>query len=144
MNLLTFKETSARIPWQKLEALFELVTAGEARERPSGTINLVFTDDDRIRDLNREFRGKDRPTDVLSFSFEELEADGTLGEVYISVPTARRQAVRYGTGITGEYLRLFCHGLLHLFGYDHEDPEQEILMLERQDEYLARLRVETG
>jgi probable rRNA maturation factor len=107
------------------------------RARSSAT--LVFTDDDEIRTLNRDYRRHDRATDVLSFHLQELggaddpAGDGAeLGDIVISVETARRRA--HGRRLPGELERLAIHGLCHLFGYDHERPAQARVMfaLERR------------
>ena len=90
----------------------------------------MFTDDREIHRLNRDYRGKDKPTDVLSFP--QLEDAGTrltafpgaarsLGDLVISIPTARRQAIEYKHSFEREMLRLCVHGILHLMGYDHEN-----------------------
>jgi len=95
------------------------------RSRSSAT--LLFTGDDEIRALNREFRGLDRATDVLSFHMQELQgesdpaSDGVfLGDIVISVETARRRAGR--ARLNRELERLAIHGLCHLFGHDHHRP----------------------
>jgi probable rRNA maturation factor len=92
----------------------------------------VLTDDEQIRLLNRAYRGKDEPTDVLSFSLREVSAGETpvdlclleeeppLGEVYISVPTALRQAQTEGRSLEEEVAFLAVHGVLHLLGYEDE------------------------
>ena len=86
------------------------------RERGKGKINLVLVTDAEIRKLNREFRGKDKPTDVLAFPMNE---DGVLGDIAISRDTARAQAKRYGVSYRAELKRLTVHGVLHLLGYEH-------------------------
>jgi probable rRNA maturation factor len=100
---------------------------------------LVFTDDDEIRALNRDFRKQDRATDVLSFYLQELAgasdpagAGVELGDIVISVETARRRA--RGKRLGAELERLAVHGLCHLFGHDHKRPAQAKLMfaLERR------------
>jgi probable rRNA maturation factor len=100
-----------------------------------GIVNVVFVNDKYIQALNKQYRGKDKPTDVLSFDYEvEKEAkDDLAGEVYISVETAQRQADELGHGLQDEVLRLLIHGLLHIHGYDHETDEeyQEMNGLER-------------
>ena len=100
-----------------------------------GDISIVFTDDEEIRSLNRTYRGKDEPTDVLSFSLREASAQETmvdlsslgeeppLGEVYISIPTALRQAQAGGRTLEEEVAFLAVHGVLHLLGYEDETPE---------------------
>ena len=107
--------------------------------RGSSSATLVFTDDDEIRALNRDFRKHDRATDVLSFHLQELggEADPAgqgieLGDIVISVETARRRA--HGKRLVGELERLAIHGLCHLFGHDHKKKAEAETMfaLERR------------
>jgi probable rRNA maturation factor len=87
---------------------------------------LTLTDDDEIHALNRDWRKKDRPTDVLAFAMREGKggalAPGLLGDVVISVETAARQARR---GLWDELLFLWSHGLCHLLGYDHRTDREE-------------------
>jgi probable rRNA maturation factor len=103
-------------------------------------VSLLLTDDAVLRRLNREFRGLDRPTDVLSFA--QLEGAslppghaGTvpLGDVAVSVERARRQAGAYGHAFERELAYLFVHGLLHLLGYDHE-AERDRAAMRREEE----------
>jgi probable rRNA maturation factor len=86
------------------------------------TVSLV--DDAEVRRLNREYRGKDRPTDVLAFAMREgLRVAGderVLGDVVISLDAAARQARRHGLAVEDEVRTLLIHGVLHLLGYDHE------------------------
>ena len=92
-------------------------------------IGLVLTSDTKIRKLNREYRGKDKATDVLSFSMIEGEPTSIkhtlLGDVVISVDTMKRQAKKYDVYAYQEFLRLLIHGILHLFGYDHENVSKK-------------------
>ena len=93
-------------------------------------ISILFIGDQRIRDLNQQFRDIDRPTDVLSFpqiSEDELEAPGALvlGDVAISLETARCQSEEHGLSFEEELTLLLIHGILHLLGYDHEVSDQE-------------------
>lgn len=105
--------------------------------------SILLTDDESIRILNRDYRRIDSATDVLSFSQTEGDEgpagepdDGLLGDVVISVETARRQAREQGRSLDEELDTLLAHGLLHLLGYDHEKPEDEERMFARQDELL--------
>ena len=140
MKLQVHKETAVRTPATRLKKLFELVTEEEAEPGAAGRVNLVFTDDKRLRKLNRDFRSKDKTTDVLSFNIDEPDdARAVFGEIYISVPFARRQAGGYGGTLNEEILRLFCHGLLHLYGYDHQKPAETKTMEQRHEEYLKKL-----
>ena len=103
---------------------------------------IVFVSDSAIKELNRRFRGKNHPTDVLSFpSAEEpfeTENAAQLGEVIISVPRAAAQAKENGLSFADEVRQLILHGLLHLCGYDHETDHGEMNRLE------MRLRKQLG
>ena len=83
-------------------------------------VSVVFTDNKRIQGLNAEFRGLDRPTDVLAFPDED--EDPYLGDIIISVERAVEQAPRFNNDSDGELARLIVHGLLHLLGFDHHTP----------------------
>jgi probable rRNA maturation factor len=87
-------------------------------------LSILLCEDDEIRALNRDYRGKDKATDVLSFSLLDGEEGGdgvvALGDIVISIETAARQAPRYGNDLASELLRLLIHGIHHLFGFDHE------------------------
>jgi probable rRNA maturation factor len=92
-------------------------------------LSLVLTDDERIQELNRAYRDKDKPTDVLAFS--QLEgafghgAGSLLGDVIVSIPTAARQARARKTDLTSELTMLLAHGLLHLVGWDHDTAPKD-------------------
>jgi len=92
-------------------------------------ISFVLTTDERVHQLNKFYRKKDRPTDVLSFAMHEGEfgalAGGLLGDVIVSVPTARRQAEARGAHVLDEVTMLFAHGLLHLLGWDHNSAAKD-------------------
>jgi probable rRNA maturation factor len=87
-------------------------------------LSIVLTDDDQIQKLNHTYRKKNRPTDVLAFAQREGEhaehAGRLLGDVVVSVPTARRQAAARGAPFSAELTMLLAHGLLHLLGWDHQ------------------------
>ena len=107
-------------------------------DRRGATFRIVS--DRGIRELNRRYRQKDRPTDVLAFPAGPLlspeDGPGYLGDVVVSAETALRQAERAGAGLDSELRTLAVHGLLHLLGYDHERDRGEMARLER----LLRLR----
>jgi probable rRNA maturation factor len=101
-------------------------------------VSVVFCDDAFIRDLNRDFRGLDEPTDVLSFPQEPIPGGpDVLGDVVISVETAHRQARAQRHSLTREVEWLLCHGVLHLLGYEDETEEGLERMRRRQEETLA-------
>jgi probable rRNA maturation factor len=95
-------------------------------------LSIVLTDDEEIRHLNRVYRRLDRPTDVLAFAQGEGElaelAGEVLGDIVVSVPTARRQARERGATLFEEVTMLTAHGLLHLLGWDHETPSRDRAM----------------
>jgi len=96
----------------------------------AGEVAVVLAGDRLLRRLNREFRGKDKATDVLSFPGEGGE--GGLGDIVISVPTASRNARRRGHGVLRELDVLALHGFLHVLGYDHETDDGEMDRLEQR------------
>jgi len=107
-------------------------------------LSVLLAGDALVHELNRDYRGTDAPTDVLSFAQEEGEAfaaaDGAprhLGDVVISLDTARRQAADAGVAFAAEVSHLLVHGVLHLLGYDHERPDDEALMRAREDAILG-------
>jgi len=112
-------------------------------------VSLVFTDSETVKQLNRDYRGVDKPTDVLAFymlphkgadSPFALPPDGVtrLGEVIISYPQAVVQAKEQRHSPERELALLVIHGILHLLGYDHEEPEEESKMRTREREFLER------
>ncbi len=126
------------------------------RELPPGAeqvyVSLVFTDDAGITALNREYRGIDAATDVLSFAQLEGEAGPALphgaplllGDIVVSVPRAESQAVDYGHTREREIGFLLVHGLLHLLGYDHQTAQQAAAMEARQEAVLRELGLHRG
>jgi rRNA maturation RNase YbeY len=108
-------------------------------------LSVSLVGDDEIRDLNRRYRQRDRPTDVLAFALREgayPSVGNALGDVVISLDTARRQAGLRGGDLVDEVDRLLVHGILHLAGYDHEiSPREERRMRRKECEVRARLRV---
>lgn len=107
-------------------------------------LSVLFTGEQAMRTLNRTYRGKDAPTDVLSFSFREgafgAVRPDLLGDIVICVPVAVRQAQKTGETVDGVIDRLLIHGLLHLLGYDHERGRARAAAMRRKEsELLASL-----
>lgn len=104
-------------------------------------VSVLLTDDDQIHELNRMYRHKDRPTDVLAFPLREGEfrelRGGLLGDVVLSLPTAARQAQRENKAFLDEVTMLLAHGLLHLCGWDHDTPAKDRRMRAKTDELCA-------
>ena len=107
----------------------------------SAELSVLLVSDIEMRRLNRVYRGADRPTDVLAFAQHEGcggAPAGLLGDVVISVDTAKRQAAERGLSIGRESERLLIHGVLHLIGYDHERSAAEARRMQRRERLLAR------
>ncbi|MBP9598207.1 MAG: rRNA maturation RNase YbeY [Desulfobacter sp.] len=105
-------------------------------------LSIVITDDAQVRELNRTYRGKDEPTNVLSFPMQEGEfsdiTPGLLGDVVISLDTAEAEAIAAGISTDERMSQLLVHGILHLFGFDHELGENQAREMEEKS--LALLR----
>jgi len=132
--------------WARKIAQTVLRTEGVA---PPYEVGLVFTDSETVQRLNRDYRGVDEPTDVLAFYIlPQKEADDSfalppdgvtrLGEVIICYPQAVEQATEEGYSTERELTLLIIHGMLHLLGYDHEEPEEEAEMRTREKELLEK------
>jgi len=108
---------------------------------PEGELSILFVDDQRIQQLNREYRRKDRPTNVLSFSMREGEfaqvSPELLGDVVISVDTTASEAEKAGISLGAHMTWLLIHGILHLFGFDHEQSEQAADEMETRTKQLV-------
>ena len=113
-----------------------LSDVGEA----SAELGIMFVGDQRMRGLNRKYRGKDRTTDVLAFAMREApdSSAGLLGDVVIAVPTAVRQAKQGQRSLDEELAVLLVHGILHLCGYDHERSEKEARRMHRRERMILR------
>lgn len=110
-----------------------------------GDITVRVVDDDEIRALNRDFRGKDKPTNVLSFPFEAPEGlpedalDPLLGDIVISAPVVRREAAEQDKTLDAHWAHMVTHGVLHLLGYDHIDDQDAEAMEALEVRALAEL-----
>lgn len=115
--------------------------AARAREpRLSGSAALLLTDDAAVQDLNARFRGKDAPTNVLSFPSDE-PAPGFLGDIALGYETCAREAREKGVALADHAAHLIAHGLLHLVGYDHIEDADAEEMERLETEILAGLGV---
>ena len=116
-------------------------------EKVTGAVfSIIFVHLEEIHKLNKEYRGIDRPTDVISFALEDsddFEVDGlrVLGDIYICIDRMKEQAKEYGHSQMRELSFLTCHGLLHLLGYDHMEKEEEKIMFGKQDKILEELEI---
>lgn len=123
--------------------------------KPQNEVSVVLADDDYIHKLNRQYRNKNTPTDVLSFAMNDQCADDDepdiadtpedieilLGDIVISLETAARQAEEFGHSLERELAYLTIHGMLHLLGYDHECEEDKSEMRQEEEHVLALLGI---
>ena len=119
--------------------LYDVLDYALEHEKVNNAIfSIVFLNDEEIHNMNREYRGVDRITDVISFAFEDNENIRyndirMLGDIYVCIPQMKRQAESYGHSEKRELSFLVIHGLLHLLGYDHMNPEDEKKMFALQE-----------
>ena len=160
VSVHVFPEFAGLISSRWLRGIAERALSSESQDAGS-RLSVILVDDGAIRELNRRHRGIDESTDVLSFSFthhgeyygeapRDAEPDGgfdfvlppgqseSLGEVVISYPTARVQADQAGHSMEKELGLLLTHGVLHLLGHDHEEPDEEAAMSRAQQRVLAQ------
>jgi rRNA maturation RNase YbeY len=118
--------------------------AAEMLDLKDASITIVMTGDQYMRKINREFRGHDEPTDVISFSNRDNPfpaVDDTceeIGDIYISIDRADRQSQEYRVTLQDELKRLIVHGMLHLVGYDHERSDEDEKIMLRKEEEICR------
>lgn len=135
-----FNETEENLD-KEIEDLKQLLEYALKRENLDNVeFDIIFVDNDKIHEINKNYRGVDRPTDVISFALEDnktIELDHRLlGDIYISIDKAHEQALEYGHSFKRELSFLSIHGLLHLLGYDHMKEEDEKVMFKKQDDIL--------
>lgn len=109
-------------------------------------VNIIFVGINEIHEINKSFRGIDRPTDVISFALEDnddmcMSDERILGDIYICMEKIHEQAKEYGHSEKREMAFLTVHGLLHLLGYDHMEKEEEKIMFNLQEEILDELGI---
>jgi probable rRNA maturation factor len=129
-----------RIP--SIRSLAKFLALAQAAVRLKGEVTVLLTSDAAIRKLNRQFRGKNKATDVLSFPAEGIGAEEMAGDLAVSVPTALCQAAEHGHSLSTEIKVLILHGLLHLDGCDHEADEGQ--MARREGRLRERLGLPQG
>ena len=140
-NFVTEEETAL------IEQLLQFA-AKEENIKEECELSVTFVDDEAIREINREYRDKDSATDVISFALEEMgegeieivgaDMPRVLGDIIISVDTAKAQAEEYGHSTNREIGFLALHGFLHLLGYDHMTKEDEVVMFTKQRDILEK------
>jgi probable rRNA maturation factor len=140
--------------WQAVDGVEEIVTAavrasvrvGKLKHAPCAELSIVLTDDAGIRKVNAAWRSKDVPTNVLSFPLVQpaaVAAAPMLGDIVLAFETLDREAVLSGRSLADHLTHLTVHGLLHLFGYDHESEAEAAVMEALEIAILAKLRIES-
>ncbi|WP_298830256.1 rRNA maturation RNase YbeY [uncultured Planococcus sp.] len=152
MIAIDFMDETESLKQQELDFVQKILEHA-AKEEGLGQseVSVTFVTNEMIRDINREYRGKDQPTDVISFAMEELGEGETaiigspeprmLGDIIISLDRTKEQAADYGHSFERELGFLAVHGFLHLLGYDHMTEEEEKKMFSRQEEILVSLGI---
>lgn len=139
-NVEIFNETKESIKeLQTIEKLIQFAIKHENLENLE--FNIIIVDNNKIHEINKEYRGIDRPTDVITFALEDNKDFPVgdiriLGDIYISIDKVREQALEYGHSFLRELSFLTIHGFLHLLGYDHMIKEDEEIMFSKQEDIL--------
>lgn len=138
-NVEIINETNKDLEY--INTMQELINYAMEYENVKNVIfNIIIVDNEYIHKLNKEYRGIDRPTDVISFAledFEDIKSDiRVLGDIYISIDKVYEQAKEYGHSNLREICFLMIHGFLHLLGYDHMETTDEKIMFAKQEEIL--------
>lgn len=136
MNIEIINEFGYKDDYSYLENVIDIALKEEKVE--NAIFSIIFVSEERIQEMNREYRGIDRVTDVISFAFEDnpdiiYDDFRFLGEIYICIPRMLEQAEMYGHSTVRELSFLTVHGILHLLGYDHMNKEDEEKMFSKQE-----------
>ncbi|MFD0768048.1 rRNA maturation RNase YbeY [Bacillus sp. CGMCC 1.60114] len=146
--IIDFFDETEEVREEYVDMIQQLVEkAAETESVEDGAeLSITFVNNERIQEINREYRDKDQPTDVISFAMEDIgegemeivgvEMPRMLGDIIISIPRAKEQAEEYGHSFERELGFLAVHGFLHLLGYDHMTEEEEKVMFGKQKEIL--------
>ncbi|WP_371926335.1 rRNA maturation RNase YbeY [Sebaldella sp. S0638] len=133
---------------EKINEFVDLILEHEKVENIENIyISFLITTNEVIKNINSEYRGKDTPTDVISFAYNETENIGPfniLGDIIISEEKVREQAEEYEHSVEREFYYVLCHGMLHLLGYDHIDEEDKKVMREKEEQLLKEIGYERG
>jgi probable rRNA maturation factor len=141
MSEIINNQRKFKLDWQRFQEFSENALR-KIPETANKSASVVFVSDRKMRELNKQFRGKNSTTDVLSFPFEADEFDSGedfLGDIVISIEQAARQSEENGLSLETEIKQLILHGILHLCGYDHETDSGEMNRLEL--EYRDKLKI---
>lgn len=153
---IDFSDETNEVKEQHIELVEKLLqhAASTLLIEDDSEVSITFVTNEEIHRINREYRDKDQPTDVISFALEELGegevqiiGEGiprVLGDIIISTDRTREQAQEYGHSFERELGFLAVHGFLHLLGYDHMTEDEEKIMFGKQDEILSSFGLDRG
>ncbi|HLR61132.1 MAG TPA: rRNA maturation RNase YbeY [Lentibacillus sp.] len=151
---IDFHDQTKSVPSDYVDLLQRLLvfTAKKEEIANEAEVSVTFVSNQEIKEINRNYRQQDRPTDVISFAMQEKVTDEVeiigealplvLGDIVISVDKAKEQAEEYGHSLERELSFLSVHGFLHLLGYDHMNKEDETEMFRKQDDILDEFGIE--
>ena len=145
-NIEVFNESN--IDLEEINVLPGLIEYAVEKEQVGNVVfNVILVNEDKIHELNKLYRGIDRPTDVITFALEDnqdivYDDFRLLGDIYVCVEKVLSQAKEYGHSVKRELCFLTIHGFLHLLGYDHMNKKDEKIMFDRQDEILNGYGIE--
>lgn len=128
---------------EDVEIYIKNVLESEFQEEKEVYVSLLLTNNENIRNINKEYRDKDSATDVISFAYLEVEEEFespyvSLGDIVISLEKVEEQAKDYGHSFKREFFYVLTHGILHLLGYDHIEEEDKIEMRQKEEEILLK------
>ena len=136
---ITIHNRQRKIPLDKERIRFWVSAILSMQKVEDAAVGVVFVSDRVIRQYNRQYRGVDKATDVLSFPMmepDDLHGESVLGDIMISLERAKEEAPLFGRDDTAHLLGLLIHGILHLLGYDHEQSRQEEVRMQRREKLL--------
>lgn len=145
MEISIYNETKEKLD-DEIKIMKDVLVHGVNKLNVGDVIfNVIIVDNDYIHRLNKEYRGIDRETDVISFALEDDKTFNldirVLGDIYISIDKAKSQSMEYNHSLQRELCFLAVHGMLHLLGYDHMKKEEEEVMFKLQEEILDEMGI---
>lgn len=139
------EQEKLQVEKRTIDALHKAMNiASNLHSLEDSTVNIILVDNAKIREINKEYRGVDRETDVISFALNDFEVTfpwerEELGDIYISVEKALEQSREYGHSFDRELVYLAVHGLLHLLGYDHLEEAEKKEMRQEEEKIMAEV-----
>ena len=115
-----------------------IIDSVKNESRKPGSINFIFTSDENILNINKEYLSHDNFTDIITFNY--CDDDVVNGDIFISIDTVKNNSERFDVSFINELHRVMIHGVLHLVGYDDKNDDQKKIMKEKENEYLERFK----